>query len=155
MERFKGVVVAIRNIRAELNVPLDSRPPVLLASTQPAVRTFFQNHQPLLQALASIGAVSVEAARQRAKQAAATVVDGVEVLIPLAGLIDAGRERQRLQQRVDELMTQLSQLERRLRDKQFIRKAPNEVVDQTKARRAQARQTLKKFSDHLSVLQSM
>ena len=154
-ERFRAVTVAIRNTKAELNVPLDSRPQVRLASTQPAVRAFFETHRPLLQALASIGEVSVEATRQRMKQSAAIVVDGVEVLIPLAGLIDTDRERQRLKQRVDDLTRQLSQLDARLCDKQFAAKAPKGVVEQTKERREQVRETLKKFSDHLAVLQSM
>jgi len=83
------------------------------------------------------------------------VVDGVEVLMPLAGLIDPARERQRLRQRVEDLTKQLAQVDSRLRDKQFTQKAPTDVVEQAKARRAQVRETLKKVSDHLAVLQAM
>ena len=171
-EQLQGVVTAIRTTRAELNVPLESRPAVRLAASQAAVRSFFEAHRPLLQALAALGTVDVGAAREsppragsrratkdsgagKAKDAAAMVVDGVEVLMPLAGLIDTGKERSRLQQRVDELTKQLSGIEARLKDAQFTAKAPKEVVDQTKERHAQIQETLKKFSDHLALLQSM
>jgi valyl-tRNA synthetase len=155
LEQLKAVVTAIRTTRAELNVPLTGRPAVHLATSQPAVRAFFESHRTLLQALAQTGEVSVAASRQQLKQAAATVVDGIEVLIPLAGLIDPAQERQRLQQRIEELTKHLGQLEARLRDAQFSAKAPKDVLEQTKARRDQVRETLKKFSDHLAAIQSM
>ena len=154
-DRFKAVVVAIRNTRAELNVPAESRPHVRLASTQGAVREFFKTHRALLQALASIGTVDVETHRQRVKHAAATVVDGIEVLIPLEGLIDPNKERQRVHQRVQELTKHLAQLDGRLKNQQFTRKAPKGIVDQARTKRRQVHDTLKKFADHLDLLQSM
>jgi valyl-tRNA synthetase len=153
--RFQAVVGAIRNTKAELNVPIESRPAVRVASGHAAIRKFFESHRLLLQALAAVGDVDVGAARQRAKHAAAMVVDGVEVVMPLVGLIDPARERQRLAQRVEELTKQLSHVEARLRDRQFSNKAPKDVVEQMKERRLQVRDTLKKFFDHLAVLKSM
>ena len=154
-EQFQSVVAAIRNTRAELHVPLDSRPPVHLRTKQPAMQKFFESHQSLMRAIAHLGEVSVAASGQRPKDAAATVVDGIEVLVPLAGLIEPARERDRLQQRIDELTNELSRLEARLRDKRFTQKAPKEVVEQAKSRRVQVQDTLKKFADHLAVIQAM
>jgi valyl-tRNA synthetase len=155
MERLKGVVAAIRNIRAEVNVPLESRPPVRLLTKQPAVGRFFTTHQELVQTLARVGEIAVSTTAERPKGTAAAVVDGIEILIPLAGLIDASKERQRLQQRIEELTKQLSGIETRLRDKQFTDKAPKEVVTQTKERRQQVQETLKKLSNHLVVLETL
>jgi len=153
--RFQAVVTAIRNVRAELNVPLDSRPTVHLVAKEAAVRTFFDAHRPLLQAMAHAGDVRVEPGGPRPKHAAAAVVDGVEVLVPLEGVIDPQRERGRLQQRVEALTKQLAQVEARLRDKQFISKAPKDVVEQTTTRLAQLRDTAKKLTDHLTILKGM
>jgi len=155
VERFQGVVGAIRNTKAELNVPLDRKPPIRLSTAQAGLRTFFEAHRPLLQALAGASDVRIEATRQRLKHAAATVVDGIEVLIPLEGIIDPAKERERLTQRVSELTSHVRRLEGRLADKQFTQKAPKEVVEQTKISLTQARETLKKSSEHLAVLQSM
>lgn len=155
-ERLKAVIGAVRNIRAELNVPLESRPAVRLMAKQPEVRAFFSAQQGLMQALARVSDVTVDTATgARTKDAAAAVVDGIEVLIPLKGLIDPEKERGRLQQRLGELTQQASRLQARLADKQFTGKAPKDVVQQTKDSLAQARETLKKLSNHLAVLQSM
>ena len=154
-ERFKAVVAAIRNTKAELNVPADTKPPVRLSTGKAPLRHFFETHRSLLQILAGAGEVHVEAARQRIKHAAATVVDGIEVLIPLEGIIDPAKERGRLGQRVNELTNHIKRLEAQLANKQFTEKAPKEVVEQMKASLIQARETLKKSSEHLAILQSM
>lgn len=154
-ERFKAVVSAIRNTKAELNVPADAKPPVWLSTAKAPLRNFFEAHRPLLQMLAGTGEVHVESTRQRIKHAAATVVDDVEVLIPLEGIIDPAKERGRLEQRVNELTHHIKRLEAQLANTQFTEKAPKEVVEQTKSSLAQARDTLKKSSEHLTVLQSM
>jgi len=154
-ERFKAVVTAIRTTRAELNVPLTSRPPVRLSAKDAATRAFFEAHQQLLQAIAGVSEVTVSAKSERHKNAASSIVDGIEVILPLAGLIDTAKETQRLQQRVAELTNYLAKTDARLRDPQFTQKAPTEIIEQTKAQRAQTHETLKKVSEYLSILQTM
>ena len=91
----------------------------------------------------------------RPRDAAATVVDGVEVIVPLAGFIDVNRERARIQTRVQELRDELSRLTARLKDRQFTQRAPKEIVEQTKAKRGEVADTLKKFTSHLHLLESI
>ena len=154
-EQFQAVTVAIRNTKAELNVPLKTRPAVHLASGKAAVRAFFEQHQHLLKTLAAAGDIRVAASRAGVTQAAATVVDGVEVLIPLAGLVDPQKEQARLQQKIDELTRYIRQTDSRLKDAQFVAKAPADVVEQTKTKLAQAEDTRKKLTDLLALVQSM
>jgi valyl-tRNA synthetase len=80
------------------------------------------------------------------------VVDGIELFMPLEGLIDLAAERKRLEERQRELQAELGRLDQRLADAQFLARAPKEVVEQARARRADARDTLKKCSAHLAVL---
>ncbi len=152
---FQAVIVAIRTTRSELNVPLESRPPVRLAVPHAAVREFLESHRALLQQLAALGEVHVDAKRRPVPHAAAMVVDGIEVLMPLEGLIDPAKERQRLQQRLDDLARHISQTEARLKDTQFTSKAPAEVVQQTNTRLAQLQDNAKKLAEHLAVVQAM
>jgi len=152
---FQAVVTAIRNTKQELNVPLDTRPPVHLSTKRRDTRQFLETHRPLVQALAEVGDVTVGEGAGRPRDAAATVVDGVEVIVPLAGFIDVGRERARIQTRVQELSEELSRLAARLRDRQFTQRAPKEIVEQTKAKRGEVADTLKKFTSHLQLLQAL
>ena len=152
---FQAVVTAIRNTKQELNVPSDTRPPVQLSTKRRDARQFLETHRPFVQALAQVGEVTVDDDAPRPRNAAATVVDGIEVIVPLAGFIDVDRERQRVQTRVTELTEELARLNAKLRDRQFIQRAPKEVVDQTKARRLNVTETLKKFTSHLHLLQAL
>ncbi len=154
-EQFKAVVTAIRTTRAELNVPPASKPPVRLAAKDASTRAFFEAHQQLLQTIAGVSEVTVSAKSERHKDAASSIVDGIEVVLPLAGLIDTAKETQRLQQRVAELTNYLAKTDARLRDPQFTEKAPAEIIEQTKHQRAQTHETLKKVSEYLSILQTM
>ena len=155
LELFKAVVTAIRNTKQELNVPTDTRPPVQLSAKRPDVRLFLEDQRPFVQALAQVGEVTVGEAIAKRRGAAATVVDGIEVVVPLAGLIDVNRERQRIQTRVAELTDELARLNAKLKDRQFVQRAPQEVVAQTKQRRGQVAETLKKFTSHLHLLESL
>ena len=154
-ELFKGVVTAIRTMRAELNVPIDTRPPARFSAKDDRTRQFLEAHRPFVQALAQIGEVAIGEALAKSRDAAATVVDGIEVILPLTGVIDASKERQRLQTRISELSEELSRLEAKLKDRQFVQRAPKEVVAQTKARRTQVDETLQKFSGHLKLVESL
>ncbi|MBI4004416.1 MAG: class I tRNA ligase family protein [Candidatus Omnitrophica bacterium] len=153
--QLQAVISAIRTTRAELNVPLTSKPPVRLAAKEASTRSFFEEQRPLLQTIAGVSDVTVSAKSERQKDAASAIVDGIEVVVPLAGLIDTAKETQRLQQRVAELTNYLAKTDARLSDPHFTKKAPADVVEQTKAQRAQTQETLKKLSEYLTVLQSM
>ncbi|MBI3087620.1 MAG: valine--tRNA ligase [Candidatus Omnitrophica bacterium] len=152
---FKAVVTAIRNTKAELNVPLETKPPVQLSTKREAVRRFFEDQRPFLQVLAQVGDVTVGEGLMKPRDASATVVDGIEVIVPLSGLIDAAKERRRIQARVQELTEELGRLDVRLKDRQFTQRAPEDVVNQAKQRREQVTETLQKFTGHLQLLESL
>ena len=152
---FKAVVTAIRNTKTELNVPIETKPPVQLSTKREAVRRFFEDQRPFLQFLAQVGDVTVGQGLTKPRDASATVVDGVEVIVPLSGLIDVAKERQRLQTRVQELTDELNRLNARLKDRQFVQRAPEDVVNQAKQRRTQVQETLQKFTGHLQLLESL
>ena len=154
-EQFKAVVGAIRNTRAELNVPNDRKTPVvLLISKNPSIRCFLDKHKALLQTLAvSTAAVLKPEEFKIQKDAIVAIVSNVEVVIPLGGFMD-DKARQRLQQRVEELTKHLAQTDARLQDPQFTDKAPADIVEQNKQRRQELQETLTRFSNYLAALQS-
>ncbi len=153
-EQLQAVISAVRVTRAELNVPLESRPAVHVLSPHSGVREFFTAHRGLVQALAQIGELVV-AADGRPANAAATVVGTLEVFIPLEGLIDPAKERARLTQRVDHLHQEQARIERQLANTEFTAKAPAEVVEQVKTRQREVQDTLQRFAKHLAVVQAL
>ncbi len=155
LESFKKVIVSIRNTKAELNVGRDKKPSILLRTENEDMASFLTQQIPLLQSLAQVGEVTVDAKADRPEASAASVVDGIEVFVLLAGLIDVSAERERIHGRVVELTQVLQGMEKRLNNKQFVDKAPDEVVAEARSKKAQVQETLQKFEAHLKVLETL
>ena len=153
METLQAIVSAVRAMRSELHVPADSRPDLYLATPNAQAATAATNQESLLRALTQSGKVHVDA--QRPKDAAAAVVHGVEVLLPLAGLVDAAQERVRLSQRVDQLAKQLAGTEARLGNNEFTSKAPPEILEGAKAQQRELVDALKKTRAYLATVEAM
>jgi valyl-tRNA synthetase len=154
-EIFQAVVGAIRNTKAELNVPNDSRPSVLLSTTRKEIEEFLRSYEVFLCYLAQIKEAKVGKVAQRPGDAAATVVGDVEVIIPLAGFIDVVKERSRIQTRLTEIKDEFGRLDSKLKDRQFVQRAPKEIVEQTRQRHKQVKDALDKFNSHMRLLEGM
>ena len=130
-------------------------PTVWLISKDAASQQFFNEHQYWLKSLAQVNTVAVLNDFKRQKDAIITVVDGIEVVIPLGGLIDVQQQTKRLQQKINELTGYVERTTARLNDKQFSEKAPAEVIEQSKKQLGEAQENLKKYSEYLAIFQSM
>ena len=129
------VVRAVRNLRAELNLPPGQPVPVLL-SGDGDVRTRLESNEHLLRRLARVASVEwvTDAA---APQAAMALVGDLTVRLPLEGLVDASAEMDRLGREIVKLEQAITRAEARLANPAFVDKAPQEVVDTERARLAE------------------
>ena len=83
------------------------------------------------------------------KLSASAVVSGVEIYVPLEGIIDVNLERQRLQKEIDRLEGQIQSIDRKLMNNDFIAKAPPQVLEKEKAKRENFKQTIDKLQGSL------
>ncbi len=141
---LQQVIVAVRNIRGELGIA-PGKPLALLARNgTPEDHRRLREHRTLLHALARL-ASSEAIAGVEAPPAATQVVGQLELLVPLAGLIDVAAERERLGRESAKLAQEIERLAGRLGNEGFTAKAPPAVVERERARLAEitaARDTL-------------
>ena len=78
---------------------------------------------------------------------------GLEIYVPLAGLIDIGVERMRLEKEIARIERQLNDLNQKLSNQDFLRKAPQEVVDREKNKKEDFETNLKKLQVNLGSLE--
>ena len=121
------VIRAVRNLRAELNVPPVREARVILFAPQEQ-REFLRTHEPYLRALARVGGVEYLTQGERPKGAATAVVGPLEIYLPLGDLIDLKEEKKRLAQEVGKLEEELERVRRKLGNRDFLTKAKEEVV---------------------------
>ncbi len=150
MERLMEVVRAIRSVRSEFRVEPTRRVEVIAVSDAPDL---LRREAPIVQHLAGVEPWRVETALPtRPTQAVHVVAAGVELYLPLAGMVDIAAERQRLKKEAAATWEHIVRLQGRLGDPEFLTKAPAVVVERERARLAELEDKLAKIREQLAVL---
>ncbi|MFW0837402.1 MAG: class I tRNA ligase family protein [Candidatus Komeilibacteria bacterium] len=133
---LQNIISAIRNILSEYNVPSGQKINVTLITKEHG--DWLQNEIELLESLRTqVGKLKIVDSGNRPSQSAYTVVDKVEIVVPLAGLIDIAAELKRITQRIAELDNLIVGINKKLANQNFVQRAPQEVVDAEKAKQEQ------------------
>ncbi|RLA50254.1 MAG: valine--tRNA ligase, partial [Gammaproteobacteria bacterium] len=128
IEWLKGVIVAVRNIRGEMNIPPGKELTVLLANGDERDKTRLEKNAPFLKKLAKLAGITWLSAGEEAPVAATALVGELEILVPMAGLIDKDAELARLAREIDKLKKDVSRIQGKLGNASFVDKAPAAVV---------------------------
>ncbi|WP_286695808.1 valine--tRNA ligase [Spongiibacter sp. UBA1325] len=131
-EWLKAVITAIRNIRGEMNVPPSKALNVLLRNTSEEDSQRLEANRQFLLKLAKLDDIRVLNDGEQAPMAATQLVGDMEVLVPMAGLIDKAAELARLDKEIAKLDKDIQRLSGKLGNPGFIDKAPAAVVEKEK-----------------------
>ncbi|WP_369602965.1 valine--tRNA ligase [Hahella sp. SMD15-11] len=154
IEWLKGVILAVRNIRGEMNIPPSRTIPVLFSEGSESDRARHAENDTFLRKLARIESIEwVEA--DQAPAAAVQVVNGLKVMVPLAGLIDVEAELARLDKEIQKLEKECQRLSGKLGNEKFVSKAPAEVVEKEREKFATAEDALNKLREQRQQLASL
>ena len=122
-------IKTIRALRLEVNAAPGKKSEVILNFTDESLRQVFADNEGYLTVLAAAEPVTMLAAgSDKPENAMAGVVNGVEIYLPLKGLIDVDKEVARLNKEMATLEKEVSRLEKKLGNQGFLAKAPAEVV---------------------------
>jgi valyl-tRNA synthetase len=86
------------------------------------------------------------------KASASALVKGTEIFVPLKGLIDLARERERIQNEIKKTEGFLKSVEGKLSNEKFVENAPDDVVDRERQKKADALSDIKKLKQTLTNL---
>jgi valyl-tRNA synthetase len=140
MGRLVDVVRAIRNLRSEYNVPPSRPVEARLFAPDAGVRARLVDVLPLVATLAKVEPLALLDAAERPANAAVESVGGVELTVPLTGLIDdVAAEAQRIAREVEKVEKELAGVAAKLANPQFAERAPEEVVAEVEEKGAQLR----------------
>jgi valyl-tRNA synthetase len=128
MALLQEAIVAIRNIRGELNIAPSVSLTAIFRTAEPAHAETLTTYAPLVRLLAKVGEVTVGASVQAPKAAATAVVQGVELFVPLAGAVDFEAELARMDKELAKVAKDVDMVSRKLANEDFVAKAPAEVV---------------------------
>ncbi len=131
-ELLREVVYALRNIRAELQVPLGQSIDVYLMGDDNKILKFIYDNRQILHSLVRIQNIESSHQHDLLSAAGATaIVKGIKIFVPLPTELKA-KEKLRLTKELDKLTLQLQALEQKLQNPEFTSKAPEALVSKTK-----------------------
>lgn len=141
----KNMIIAIRTLRSEMTISPSKLLSVLLNKGTTADKERFAKHETLIKTLAKLDQVTWLNPHDSHPESATALVDDLEILIPMAGLINKAEESARLNREIAKIKKELERTENKLNNPQFAGKAPPDVVDKEKLKLTELQGTLQKL----------
>ena len=129
MEKIMISIRAIRNRRAEMNIPPSKKAKVYIET---ANKEIFENGAEFFKRLASTSEVNVENAFGDLGNVVTIITDDAKIYIPLGDLVDFEAEKKRLEKELAAAEDKLSFINKKLSNPGFVNKAPEKVVNQSR-----------------------
>jgi valyl-tRNA synthetase len=145
-------VGAARNLRSELGVPPGKRGRMLLAMDGDGSRLEDLTEQ--IAVLAKLEEVVVIQPGEQPRQSVSSVVEGYECFLPLEGLVDLEKERERLGRERSQLEGRLRGVRSKLENEKFVSRAPAEVVERERENERALSDTLEKLEQQIAALEA-
>ena len=137
------LISEIRAIRSEMNVPLNAKPILEVKGATPQQSALVSQMQTAVLRLARLEAVNFDTAGGFAKGTARTSLAGMDIGLPLAGILDFEAERFRLSKEIKSCNVEAEKLRGKLSNEGFLAKAPQTVINENRRRLSEEEVRLK------------
>jgi valyl-tRNA synthetase len=153
MADLQEVITQIRRLRKEYGVPEGAEVEVTLTSVPDSFRRTVTAEAVALRRLARVREVTVGDTHGGGAGAHGVMTNGTELFLPLEGVIDLARERERLAEEIRRLSGQLQGTRKKLENQGFLEKAPLEVVEREREKAGTFQEQLEKLTEKLKVFE--
>jgi len=154
MEFLTGTIRAIRNLRTEMNCPPGKEVKVMFYGLENDL-DLLRAHEPYLRALARVGGAEYLTDGERPKGAATAIVGSTELYLPLGDMINLQEERTRLTKEVRKVEEDLSRIQRKLANADFLTKAKAEVVQKERDKAIQYEEKIRALNRSLERIEEI
>lgn len=137
MSVIRDIIRSVRNIRAEVDVPLGKPIDILIKPLDADHEAYILRNKQVISRLSNPKSLTIDRQLVTPEEAMSSVVQGAEVYLPLAGLIDIEKELTRLSKELDKLDGEVIRGQKKLSNEGFLAKAPAHVVEEEKQKLAE------------------
>ena len=153
IQMIKEAVRGIRNVRADMNVPNSKKATVYVVSENPQVRKIFEEGRSFFAVLGAASEVLVQADKTGiADNAVSVMIPEAAVYMPLAELLDIGKEKERLKKEEARLEKELARVNGMLGNERFVSRAPASKIQEEKAKLEKYTQMMDQVKERLTQL---
>ncbi|MBN9230446.1 MAG: valine--tRNA ligase [Legionella sp. 40-6] len=155
LEWIKSAIQAIRTIRSEMGIAPGKPIPLIMRNCSPKLQQHVEKYLATLKVLSRLSEITYLAADEKAPVAATAVLGEVEILIPMADLIDKEAELARLSKELAKLDKDIQLASNKLTNTQFTANAPADIITKEQDKLAQAQQTKEKLLEQKNRLETL
>jgi valyl-tRNA synthetase len=154
MQLLMEIIRAVRNIRAEMNVPPGKKADLSLFADKDTLAVIAEGAD-YIKVLSQVDEITTAAkGSEPPPQAASAHTAGVEIFVPLKGLIDLEKEAARLKKEIASMEQELKRLAGKLSNQGFLSKAPSEVVEKERSKQVEYEEKHRALQERLSLFQA-
>lgn len=152
---LKSVIVGIRNIRGEMNISPGKAIPIIFKGGDQKDHDYLAQSEQLLSKLANIESINWLKQGDKPPMSSTALVGELEILVPMAGLIDVEAEVQRLDREISKFETEMSKISGKLGNENFVNRAPQDVVDKEKNRLSEVESAINRLKTQVDELKAL
>jgi len=134
METLIALITKVRNIRSEMNIPIQTRLKLCIGTKDERTRALVSENSEQIKRLVRAEDITIYETLPELESAPRDIVAGMEIAVPLGGLIDFEKERERVTKELTRKENEARSLAARLDNLSFMERAPREVVQETRDR---------------------
>lgn len=150
---LQEVIRATRNVRGEMNIPNGKEISVMINVENEELGKLARENLTYFSELANVNELEVGTDIEQPKNSARRVLSNSEVLVPLEGLIDIEKEKERIENELSQLERDLESTKKKLNNEDFLTKAPEEVVDREKKKQEEFQAKKERLKSNLEALE--
>ena len=152
MNILKNIISDIRSVRSRMNVS-PSKYSDLVIRCKKDDQTFIIDYLFILKPLARLSKVTISEKIEKPAHSATAISNGIELYIPLEGLVNFDKEKERMEKRSVEIKRLLSNIDGKLSNKNFLQRAPESVIERERLNKDKLNQELGKIKTNLEMIQ--
>lgn len=146
-------VKSIRNVKAEMNVPPSRKAKVMIVAADNKILKTMEEGAAIFEKLAGASSLeameAMEARENIPTDAVSAIIPGAEIYMPLEDLVDIEKEIERLQKEKERLEKEIERVDNKLNNEKFLSKAPANVVEEEKDKKAKYQEMMNNVADRL------
>ena len=147
VETMRELIVAVRNIRAEMEVPAKTEVRCIVNSADAELAGFLRMSEGLVRELAGVS--GLEFGGTRPEKSSVAILPGCEVYVPLGGVVDVEKELGRMKKEITNLARLVAGIDAKFANPEFASRAKPEVVEAERDRRAEFSSKLERLKKQL------
>ena len=148
---LKAVVSSVRSTRSRMNIPFSKKIDLIIRCNKEK-EDILNNHKVLLKSLVNINDLTLGEKIDKPKQSSTAIVEGVELFVPLKGVLNLDVEKSRMNRRIVEINRLLKVINNKLSNENFMKRAPENVIMKEKSNLKKLTEELNKVNSNLKML---